>query len=306
MIWLQTLPFFRIRRARGYEPHQLKHLNKLQGTLLICGLENVESKEEAVKVNLANKEKLTELILQWDNESCSPEVQAEVLEGLCPSKYLERLDISGYHGIRLPNWMMGNHNGGPKNLQELIFSGWNQLGPAPDLGAFIHLRSLHVSSCSWDALPGNMEHLTALKRLDIKSCKNIRELLTLPKSLEEFNIMNCSRNALRGNMEHLTSLKKFVIWNCKNMRSPPTLPKSLDEFKVVRCSFNALPGNIEHITSLRRLDIQSCENMRSLPTLPKSLEEFIVLGCSLDALPSNMEHLTALKKLSITDRKSVV
>ncbi|VAI93154.1 unnamed protein product [Triticum turgidum subsp. durum] len=299
LIWLDTLPFFTIRRERGYEPHQLKHLNKLQGKLLINGLENVESKEEALEVNLAGKEKLTKLVLEWDDDSCTPEVQAEVLEGLCPSKYLERLEIRNYYGKRIPNWITGKHNGRPKNLQELTFRRWTQLGPAPDLGAFIHLESLFLSDCNWDALPGNMEHLTALKRLDIDSCKNIVSLPTLPKSLEEINVRNCSRDALRGNMEHLTSLKKFVIWNCKNMQSLPTLPKSLDEFKVGACSFNALPGNIEHITSLRRLDIQSCENMRLLPTLPKSLEEFIIFNCSLDTLPGNMEHLTTLKKLSI-------
>ena len=80
LIFLQTLPFFRIKRERGYEPHHLKHLNKLQGELAIHGLENIESKEEAVEVNLIGKEKLTRLILSWEDGSCSPEVQAEVLE----------------------------------------------------------------------------------------------------------------------------------------------------------------------------------------------------------------------------------
>nr|UBY07404.1 NBS-LRR disease resistance protein [Dasypyrum villosum] len=99
LIWLQTPPFFTIRREQGYEPHQLKHLNKLQGRLLICGLENVQSKEEALEVDLAGKEKLTKVVLSWDDDSCSPEVEAEVLEGLCPSKYLERLELRNSHGI---------------------------------------------------------------------------------------------------------------------------------------------------------------------------------------------------------------
>ena len=116
------LPFFTISKKQGYESHQLKYLNKLQGKLQIHGLENVESKEEAVEVSLAGKEKLTELVLQWGSGSCSPEVQAEVLEGLCPLKYLEILEISQYDGMTFPNWMMSEHNGGPKNLQELIFS----------------------------------------------------------------------------------------------------------------------------------------------------------------------------------------
>ncbi|KAI4969575.1 hypothetical protein ZWY2020_000489 [Hordeum vulgare] len=192
LTWLQMLPFFTIRKKQGYEPHQLKHLNKLQGTLYICGLENVESKEDALEVNLAAKEKLTELVLQWKRGSCSPEVQAEVVEGLCPSKYLERLEIRNYLASGLPNWIVGMHSGSPKNLQELIFRNCGQLGPAGDLGAFVYLLSLCLVECSWDALPGNMDHLTSLKKLEITVCMNIRSLPTLPMSLEEFTLMYCN------------------------------------------------------------------------------------------------------------------
>lgn len=201
---LQSLPCFGIRKEHGYESHQLKHLNKLQGTLRIGGLENLESKEEALNVNLAAKEKLTEVVLSWSDNSCSPEVQAEVLEGLCPSKYLEILKIELYNGMKFPNWMTSKHNGGPKNLQILRFT-------------------------------GNMEHLTALKKLEIESCNNIGSLPTLPKSLEQFAISYCSLDALPGNMEHLTALKKLKIWSCENIRSLPTLPKSLEEFTVRNC-----------------------------------------------------------------------
>uniref|UniRef100_A0A8R7RA27 NB-ARC domain-containing protein n=1 Tax=Triticum urartu TaxID=4572 RepID=A0A8R7RA27_TRIUA len=198
LTWLQMLPYITIKKKLGYESHQLKHLNRLQGKLQIHGLENVESKEEAVEVNLAGKEKLTELILSWDDKTCSPLVQAEVLEGLCPSKYLEILEIRNYRSMRLPYWMTGKNNGGPKNLHTLRVGGWSQLGPAPDLGAFIHLHSLVLISCSWDTLPGNMEHLTSLKYLDIMSCKNIRSLPTLPKSLEEITVRRCSDEFIRS------------------------------------------------------------------------------------------------------------
>ncbi|KAE8767967.1 putative disease resistance RPP13-like protein 1 [Hordeum vulgare] len=235
LTWLQSLPCFRIRKKHGYESHQLKYLNKLQGRLYIGGLQNVESKEEALNANLAAKEKLCKLILSWDDDSCSPEVQTEVLEGLCPSKYLEILEIKFYTGMKFPNWMASKHKGGPKNLQELRFV-LSKLGSAPDVGAFIHLQSLFIYKCSWDTLPGNMEHLTALKKLEIRSCNNIRSLPTLPKSLEQFVISYCSLDALPGNMEHLTALKKLEILACNNIRSLPTLPKSLEEFIVRNCT----------------------------------------------------------------------
>ncbi|XP_071679131.1 putative disease resistance RPP13-like protein 1 [Lolium perenne] len=188
---LQMLSNFTIRKEQGYEPHQLKHLNKLQDRLQIRGLENVQSKEEALEVNLAGKEKLTEVVLEWNSGNCGPEDHDDVLEGLCPSKYLERLGIWGYHGMTFPNWMMGEHNGGPKNLQQLTFGGWSQQGLAPDLGPFIHLHSLYIIRCSWDALPG-MEHLKSLKILNISSCKHMQSLGPLPKSLEKFTVVNCN------------------------------------------------------------------------------------------------------------------
>lgn len=190
LTWLQMLPFFRVMKTQGFESHQLKHLNKLQDKLEVAGLENVQSKEEALEVNLAAKEKLTELELVWEDQSCSPGVQAEVLEGLCPSKYLERLSIYWYGGMTLPKWMMDEHNGGPTNLQELRFNTWSQQGPAPDLGAFVHLHLLNIFRCSWDALQ-DMEHLTSLKNLVIMQCPNMRSFGTLPKSLELFSVFDC-------------------------------------------------------------------------------------------------------------------
>jgi hypothetical protein len=88
--------------------------------------------------------------------------------------------------------MVGNQNNGPKDLQELELFGWSQLGPAPKLEVFIHLRSLWLWDCKWDALPSNMEHLTSLKRVTIYLCLNIRWLPTLPQTLEELTLRWCN------------------------------------------------------------------------------------------------------------------
>uniref|UniRef100_A0A0D3HPX8 AAA+ ATPase domain-containing protein n=1 Tax=Oryza barthii TaxID=65489 RepID=A0A0D3HPX8_9ORYZ len=97
---LQTMPPIKVERGEGYELQQLRRLNKLRGRLEIQGLENVESKEAAAEANLGAKECLQQLVLVWedDNESCSPDVQEEVLEGLCPPMELESLEIKGYQG----------------------------------------------------------------------------------------------------------------------------------------------------------------------------------------------------------------
>uniref|UniRef100_A0ACD5ZPN6 Uncharacterized protein n=1 Tax=Avena sativa TaxID=4498 RepID=A0ACD5ZPN6_AVESA len=196
---LQTLPSgFEVRNEHGYELKQLRNLNKLCGRLEIIGLGNARSKEEAVEANLASKERITELVLSWDEDGdtrCnSPEVEAEVLEGLCPPVGLETLNVRDYEGSRYPDWMVGKQNGGPRNLQQLVFMRCGQLGglAPPLVEAFPQLRVLQLWLCSWDALPCNLEHLTSLKELFIDGCLNIRSLPALPQSLEEFRLDGCN------------------------------------------------------------------------------------------------------------------
>lgn len=195
-ILLQRMPPFTIRKEQGYEIKQLRDINKLRGMLWINGLENVKKKEEALEANIGAKKRLTGLNLAWDDDtSCSPEILADVLEGLCPPTSLTKLNIMNYKGSRYPKWMVCKQNGGPKDLKELRLTGWNQLGHAPDLVAFALLCS---RNCGWDALPGNMEHLTSLKRLVMYKCLNILSLPTLPQSLERFLLHKCNDGFMKS------------------------------------------------------------------------------------------------------------
>ncbi|KAI5016807.1 hypothetical protein ZWY2020_029085 [Hordeum vulgare] len=198
---LQTVSSFTVKNEEGYEIKQLRDLNKLRGELQINDLENVKSKEEALEANLAAKKRLTKLTLCFSNphtERRTAQVQAEVLEGLCPPVGLEELSIWEYNGSRYPDWMVGRLNGGPKDLQSLYFWDSPQLGPGPEFEAFPHLRMLTLAGCSWDALPGNMEHLTSLETLMITRCENIRSLPTLPQSLKEFELFHCDDELMKG------------------------------------------------------------------------------------------------------------
>nr|UBY07598.1 NBS-LRR disease resistance protein [Dasypyrum villosum] len=193
---LRTLETFEVRKEQGCELKQLSNLNQLCGKLIILGLQNVESQQEALEANLADKEGLRTLELWWNYEERAElkekEVQTEVLEGLCPPKLLESLTMYSYDGLRYPSWMMGKHNGGPKYVNTLsLYCCSTELGP--ELGGFCpHLRSLYIFGCSWDTLPDHLEHLTSLKYLTLRRCSNIRLLPTLPQSLERFSLSLCN------------------------------------------------------------------------------------------------------------------
>uniref|UniRef100_A0ACD6A7V7 Uncharacterized protein n=1 Tax=Avena sativa TaxID=4498 RepID=A0ACD6A7V7_AVESA len=228
---LRTMTAFNVRKEPGYELKQLGNLNKLCGELRIRGLGKVESKAEALEANLADKEGLTTLGLAWRSDGASPEVQAEVLEGLCPPKGLTSLTIRNYKGLRYPSWM---HDGGPKHVNRLVLERCSPK-PGPELGRFCaHLRELIIWGCSWDALPDCMEQLMSLQRLDIAYCKNIRSLPALPWSLEHLSLRSCDEVSMSScSMEHLTSLQRLDISLCKSIRSLPTLPRSIKKFELV-------------------------------------------------------------------------
>lgn len=217
LVSLQTIPAFEVSPEQGQEAKQLRYLNRLSGKLIISGLGSVESREEALEVDLAAKKRLTDLSLSFFGSS---EVAAEVLEGLCPPVGLEKLTIQSYEGSVYPNWMVGRQYGGPEKLQELTLFLWSQSGPAPELvEAFIYLRSLKLWDCCWNSLPGNMEHLSALKELSIHRCLNVRSLPTLPQSLENFVLSRCNdgfmkscRTAGHPNWQKIQHIRSKIFW----------------------------------------------------------------------------------------------
>ncbi|EMS60055.1 hypothetical protein TRIUR3_09228 [Triticum urartu] len=187
---LQTIPEFEVSPfLEGQQAKQLRYLNRLSGKLIISGLGSVKSREEALEVDLTAKKRLTDLTLSFIGSS---KVAAEVLEVLCPPVGIEKLEIRGYQGLVYPSWMVGRQNGGPEKLHKLELFSWSQPGSAPELKAFIHLHELDLIYCCWNGLPGNMEHLSSLKKLWIQACLNLRTLPTLPQSLEKFMLSDCN------------------------------------------------------------------------------------------------------------------
>ncbi|XP_047054985.1 disease resistance protein RGA2-like [Lolium rigidum] len=227
---LRTMPAFNARKEQGYELRQLGNLNKLRGQLWIRGLENIESRTEALEANLVGKEGLDTLKLSWKRVDVTPESQAQVLEGLCPPKDLESLTIEGYKCPRYPSWM---HNGGPKHVNHLELSHCTK--PGPELGGFCaHLRELTIEWCSWDALPDYMEHMTSLQTLHIMHCNNIRLLPALPQSLEYFKLrtknevlLSSCRTAGDPDWQKIKHIPYFTEWaarwaqQCGRKRSAP-------------------------------------------------------------------------------------
>jgi hypothetical protein len=191
---LQTLARFVVKERQGYRLKQLKHLNKLRGTLSIDGLGIVGSKEEALEAHLTQNKRLRILELKFGIvKRFGPDVEAEVLEGLCPPKDLRELGIMNYRGSRYPSWMLTRHHpDAPKQLHKLeLCHCSSQLASIPeDSKLFIGLRELNIYCCDWDWLPQNMERLVSLQTLRISDCHKVEHLPALPHQSLEVIIIN--------------------------------------------------------------------------------------------------------------------
>lgn len=219
---LRALYHFYVRKEKGYEIQQLEHLNNLRGKLFIDCIENVQSKEEAVRARLSDKVYLTELTLRWGgtDERCSkkalesykklffppvteikqhqpPELQEEVLEGLRPPSGITVLCIRDYGGVIYPSWLTGygcdkEQEQDRPALQNLMFWSCKGSSDPPKIGEFFTcLHTLSVTDCSWNYLPVKLCRLKTLRELIVQECPNMMTLPKLPQSLKSIVISGC-------------------------------------------------------------------------------------------------------------------
>ena len=88
--FLQELRKFNVRNEIGFELSQLGKLTELGGSLEICDLEKVQTKEEADGSKLIHKSRLHKLELEWNinRTNKDPTREKDVLESLRPHSNL--------------------------------------------------------------------------------------------------------------------------------------------------------------------------------------------------------------------------
>uniref|UniRef100_A0A453QCE4 R13L1/DRL21-like LRR repeat region domain-containing protein n=3 Tax=Aegilops tauschii subsp. strangulata TaxID=200361 RepID=A0A453QCE4_AEGTS len=108
---LHILTKFVVDTGDGLGIEQLKDLQHLRNRLELLNLNKIKSGENAKEANLNQKQNLNELLLCWDqgidhdkpkNMDCNAE---EVLEGLEPHSNIQNLEICGYGGLEISQWM---------------------------------------------------------------------------------------------------------------------------------------------------------------------------------------------------------
>ncbi|CAH1435918.1 unnamed protein product [Lactuca virosa] len=97
-ILIRNLPSFIVLRRKGHGIEELRHLNNLTGSLCISHLENVRSKEDAVKADLSRKKNLYEIEFNWiwSRSYAFDRNDKDVLEGLQPPRDVKKLTFRNF------------------------------------------------------------------------------------------------------------------------------------------------------------------------------------------------------------------
>ncbi|CAI0439923.1 unnamed protein product [Linum tenue] len=121
----------------------LECMNQIQGSLTITRLSKVTNCEEVERAELAKKESLTRLSLEFDSsEYGDSDKEEQVLEAITPPSSLERLYIGEYRGGSIfPSWLLSL-----SNLTSLEFHGCHEVEHLPPFGALPSLEELRLGN----------------------------------------------------------------------------------------------------------------------------------------------------------------
>ncbi|KAL3330804.1 hypothetical protein AABB24_034564 [Solanum stoloniferum] len=330
---LKSLSCFVIGKKNGYQLGELKNLN-LYGSISITKLERVKKGRDAKEANISVKANLHSLSLSWDFDG-TRRYESEVLEALKPHSNLKHLEIIGFRGIRLPDWM---NQSVLRNIVSITIRGCENCSCLPPFGELPNLESLELHTGSAeveyveeDDHPGRFP---SLRKLVIWDFSNLKGLLKKEGEkqfpvLEEMTIHWCpmfviptlsSVKTLKfyvtyatvlmsiSNFRALTSL--YIRDNTKATLLQEEMFKNLANLKDLTISgfknLKELPTCLASLNALNSLEIEYCDALESLPDEGvkglTSLTELSVSNCMmLKCLPEGLQHLTALTTLTITE-----
>ncbi|XP_049362305.1 putative disease resistance protein RGA1 [Solanum verrucosum] len=329
---LKSLSCFVIGKRKGYLLGELRNLN-LYGSISITKLERVKKGRDAKEANISVKANLHSLSLSWDFDG-THRYESEVLEALKPHSNLKYLEIIGFRGIHLPDWM---NQSVLKNVVSITIRGCENCSCLPPFGELPSLESLelHTGSAEVEYVEENAHpgRFPSLRKLVICDFGNLKGLLKKEGEeqfpvLEEMTIHGCpmfviptlssvktlkvdvtDATVLRSisNLRALTSLD--ISSNYEATSLPEEMFKNLANLKDLTISdfknLKELPTCLASLNALNSLQIEYCDALESLPEEGvkslTSLTELSVSNCmTLKCLPEGLQHLTALTTLIIT------
>lgn len=284
---------FHVKKESGHRLGELKEMNNIRGRLSVRFLENVEHQQQAVDAHLDCKEHVKHLQLEWSDlpRPITSELDSDVLEALRPHPDLDRLNITGYKGLRSPTWFETNWM---KALTSVILEncmGWVQLPPLGQLPLLegLVLRNMHAVGQIGEEFYGNgeMKGFPKLEEIVFDGMPNWEKW----SGIEDGSLLPC--------------LTRLYIAKCPKLQeAPPLNARPKVEVAITSdslpssCLFDSLMASASYLILL----VNCCSFLSSLNTDQLShVEELNVKSCT-DPMPAcGFIGLSSLKVLRISN-----
>ncbi|KAJ6764577.1 hypothetical protein OIU74_023465 [Salix koriyanagi] len=241
---LRTLDCFMVygggeNESKAANLRELKNLDHIGGSLVIKNPRG-GGIEDAAEALLKNKKRLLCLVLHFNHNH----EDNNLIEVLQPPSDLERLYISGYGGIVLPNWMMAL-----TRLQELHLIFCGNVEVLPPLGRLPNLEFLQLYSMGVRRLGAGFFGIEEVENANINEGE-IATVIAFPK------------------------LKRLEISYLEELEEWDGIERRVGEEDATTTSTFIMP-------QLQQLIIQACPLLRALPdyVLAAPLQLLDVRGC---------------------------
>ncbi|KAL7613508.1 hypothetical protein Lser_V15G05578 [Lactuca serriola] len=300
LICLRELSSVKVLRRKGHGIEKLPQLNNLGGKLCIGGLENVRSKEDAVKADLSRKKNLYMIEFEWseDDDEGANRNDKEVLEGLQPPRDVKELAITRFYGDNFPEWVtkmaVNNIDRKETPLDKLVsirLSGCRSCLSLPTLEQLPHLRDLVLEDMDSLTCLGSSDFTGSMKPL----CPSLRSLRLYDMySLEKWidGAPNSSKmiSPVLQSLEITYCPKIAILDECH--------PHPLVSLTIRNCTGLVYIMSIQGLTSVESLVISGCPSLLVIANLPNechSLKTLFIRFCTnLTPLPQKTFDCFAL------------
>ncbi|KAF7033647.1 hypothetical protein CFC21_044737 [Triticum aestivum] len=298
MVSLQELKAFDVRKASEFSIIQFRRLNQLRGSIRICNLDDVGSKDEAINARISDKVHLTGLHLSWNTVSedrVHTESKVDILEDLKPHAGLIDLGIIAYrHPV--PSWLSNNIH-------------------------LTSLRSLHLDSCSyWKTIP-TPHQLPLLRELRLSKMVRVSKIEIGCLEVLELRTLHRLTQCIALDKEQLSvNLRVLEVDDCFRLKEFPLLFISKDtlisesqfthlhRLKVRGCFGHISISQLLHMDSLLYIDLflrPSLEEFRLVPIGQSDGLRMEIKGTAeVKSIEENLfpfNKLRDLEELEITD-----